>query len=73
MLARQRQQRILDEVRRYGGVRVADLVDLLEVSDMTVRRDLDLLAGQGLLDKVHGGATAPGRTSTDEPGFEANG
>lgn len=37
---------------------------------MTVRRDLDLLAKKGLLDKVHGGAIAPGRTSTDEPGFE---
>ena len=38
---------------------------------MTVRRDLEVLASQGLVDKVHGGATAPGRTSTDEPGFEA--
>jgi len=71
LLAKERQAYILERVRERGAVRVSDLTRALEVSDMTVRRDLDLLAGQGLLDKVHGGATAPGRTSTDEPGFEA--
>jgi DeoR/GlpR family transcriptional regulator of sugar metabolism len=70
LLARERQAYILERVRERGAVRVSDLTQALAVSDMTVRRDLDLLAGQGLLDKVHGGATAPGRTSTDEPGFE---
>ncbi len=38
---------------------------------MTVRRDLDTLAESGLLEKVHGGATARGSLSTEEPGFEA--
>jgi DeoR/GlpR family transcriptional regulator of sugar metabolism len=71
MLAGQRQLLILEEVRRRGAVRVAELTELLEVSDMTIRRDLDVLAAAGLVDKVHGGATAPGRLSTDEPGFEA--
>ena len=59
MLARQRQARIVDEVRRHGGVRVSDLTSLLEVSDMTVRRDLEELERQGLLQKVHGGARTP--------------
>src|SRR5664279_1735309 len=71
MLAGQRQLLILEEVRLRGAVRVAELTELLDVSDMTVRRDLDVLAGAGLVDKVHGGATAPGRLSTEEPGFEA--
>lgn len=71
MLARERQAYITDRVRQRGAVRVSDLTRELEVSDMTVRRDLDLLARQGVLDKVHGGATAPGRNSTDEPGFDA--
>jgi DeoR/GlpR family transcriptional regulator of sugar metabolism len=71
MLARQRQERILEEVHRAGGVRVSDLVELLGVSDMTIRRDIAILAGKGLVARVHGGATAlPGR-STDEPGFAA--
>ncbi|MFD1046013.1 winged helix-turn-helix domain-containing protein [Kibdelosporangium lantanae] len=43
---------ILDEVTRTGAVRVSDLVDRLGVSDMTVRRDLEVLARRGLLEKV---------------------
>ena len=70
MLAVQRHKVIVDEVRRRGGVRVSDLTPLLDVSDMTVRRDLDALAGAGLLHKVHGGAVRAGH-SADEPGFEA--
>ncbi|MFL6130627.1 MAG: DeoR/GlpR family DNA-binding transcription regulator [Mycobacteriales bacterium] len=70
MLARQRQALIVDEVRRHGGVRVSDLTTLLDVSDMTIRRDLEELARQGLLEKVHGGAVTAGR-SAEEPGFEA--
>jgi len=71
MLAGQRQKRILDEVLRRSAIRVSELTELLGVSDMTIRRDLDVLASAGLIDKVHGGATAPGRLSADEPGFEA--
>lgn len=57
MLARQRQAVILEETRRTGAVRVSDLVSRLGVSDMTIRRDLDVLAGRGLVEKVYGGAT----------------
>ncbi|MFI6393916.1 DeoR/GlpR family DNA-binding transcription regulator [Nonomuraea sp. NPDC050547] len=71
MLAQQRQQTILERVRASGGVRVADLVRELGVSDMTVRRDLESLAERGLLEKVHGGATTLGPGSTEEPGFTA--
>src|SRR5919205_4176795 len=71
MLADQRRMLIAEEVRRRGAVRVSELTELLGVSDMTVRRDLDALAGSGLIEKVHGGATARARLSTDEPGFEA--
>lgn len=71
MLAPQRQELILEEIRAHGGVRVSDLTDRLGVSDMTIRRDLDALAAKGLLLKVHGGATAVPDHATDEPGFEA--
>ncbi|WP_031166430.1 DeoR/GlpR family DNA-binding transcription regulator, partial [Streptosporangium roseum] len=71
MLAQQRQQAILERVRGSGGVRVADLVRELGVSDMTIRRDLEVLAERGLVEKVHGGATAAGPGSTEEPGFAA--
>jgi DeoR/GlpR family transcriptional regulator of sugar metabolism len=71
VLAQQRQALILEEVRRNGGVRVSDLTRQLNVSDMTIRRDLEALAERGLLEKVHGGATSIAEHSTDEPGFEA--
>jgi DeoR/GlpR family transcriptional regulator of sugar metabolism len=71
MLARQRQERILEAVRTHGGARVSDLVSVLNVSEMTVRRDIATLAGRGLVARVHGGATALDGRSADEPGFLA--
>jgi DeoR/GlpR family transcriptional regulator of sugar metabolism len=71
LLAEQRRALILDEVRRRGGVRVNELTRRLNVSDMTVRRDLDALARQGVVEKVHGGAVPVVEASTHEPGFEA--
>ena len=71
MLARQRQAYILERVREDGAVRVSDLVRDLGVSDMTVRRDLELLHDQGLVVKVHGGAMALSGSAQFEPGFAA--
>ncbi|MEU9920113.1 DeoR/GlpR family DNA-binding transcription regulator [Streptomyces griseoluteus] len=71
LLAEQRRALIVDEVRRRGGARVNELTRQLGVSDMTVRRDLDALARQGVLEKVHGGAVPVVEASTHEPGFEA--
>src|SRR3954449_8624234 len=71
VLARQRQERILEEVRGRGGARVSDLVELLAVSDMTVRRDIAALARRGLVARVHGGATAVSGRSADEAGVAA--
>ncbi len=70
-LARQRQAFILERIREDGGVRVADLVRTLGVSDMTIRRDLELLHERGLLEKVHGGAAAIAGSPMYEPGFTA--
>lgn len=70
MLAHQRQERILAELRRQGAVRVADLTDLLAVSDMTIRRDLEQLTREGVARKVHGGAVLARRVAF-EPGFAA--
>jgi DeoR/GlpR family transcriptional regulator of sugar metabolism len=70
-LARQRHELIVSQVRRAGSARVVDLAEQLDVSEMTVRRDLDVLHDAGLLVKVHGGATVRYEHATDEPGFEA--
>jgi len=71
MLAAERRARILAEVDHHGSVRVSELVPLLGVSDMTVRRDLAALHDEGQLCKVHGGATRRVERGTDEPGFAA--
>ncbi|MEI8409257.1 MULTISPECIES: substrate-binding domain-containing protein [unclassified Kribbella] len=55
----QRQERLMDELRRHGSIRVREFAALLGVSELTVRRDIAALASQNLLTKVHGGATLP--------------
>ena len=49
---------IIHAVRAPGGARVADLVAATGVAPMTVRRDLAELERQGILRRVHGGATS---------------
>jgi DeoR/GlpR family transcriptional regulator of sugar metabolism len=68
-LAQQRHDQIVNEVGVRGAARVADLADLLGVSDMTVRRDLEILHEAGRVVKVHGGATSVASHVRDEPGF----
>ena len=53
-----RRTRILERVRRNGGASVSELARELDVSPITVHRDLELLASEGLLERVHGGARA---------------
>lgn len=69
MLATQRQSTILAELDRSGAVRVSHLAELLGVSDMTVRRDLNTMQQAGMLIKVHGGARVRHDQSAAEPGF----
>jgi DeoR/GlpR family transcriptional regulator of sugar metabolism len=59
-----RRAQILERIRRQGGVSVAELADDHGVSAITVHRDLAELAGEGLIERVHGGARALG----DPPG-----
>jgi DeoR/GlpR family transcriptional regulator of sugar metabolism len=56
MLAAERRAAILRTLQAGGSVRVADLAAQFDVSEMTVRRDLESLDAQDLLHKVHGGA-----------------
>ena len=72
MLAAQRKARILEEVSAKGAMRISDLAGSLGVSEVTIRRDVETLAAQGLVEKVHGGVTANALSSTVEPPFSAN-
>ena len=58
MLAQERFEKILELLRTEQSVTVAELTKKLNISESTIRRDLTTLHKQGLLIKVHGGATA---------------
>src|SRR5947208_3601674 len=59
MLKRERQVYILHQVDLHNKVLSADLSQHINVSDDTIRRDLQELAEAGKLIKVHGGAMSP--------------
>ncbi len=56
----ERRTRVLDLLQRRGTVRVNDLAAELDVSVITIRRDISMLAEQGLVRRVRGGATLLG-------------
>lgn len=58
MLANERREAILRAVERQGSITVKVLAEEMGVSAVTLRQDVRELAGQGLLNRVHGGATA---------------
>jgi len=58
LIAAQRRARIVELVNRRGILSVAELARQVGASLMTLRRDLALLDGQGLLRRTHGGAVA---------------
>jgi DeoR/GlpR family transcriptional regulator of sugar metabolism len=55
-----RRAQILERIQRDGGVSVADLARDHAVSQVTVHRDLEQLAREGLVERVHGGARVIG-------------
>lgn len=52
-----RRAQLLEALHRDGSVRVSDLTKTLGVAAVTIRRDITELAGEGLVRRVHGGAT----------------
>lgn len=53
-----RRNRIEEMIHSNPEVRVDELADILQVSRMTIRRDLDYLENRKLLVRTHGGAVA---------------
>src|SRR5664280_1156893 len=69
VFARERQQHIARAVEEHGRVRVTDLAERFDVSEVTIRKDLRVLETEGRVVRAHGGALAPGR-SRPERAFE---
>ena len=62
-----RQLQILQLVERHQRISVADICTTFNISTATARRDLDALAGEGKVQRVHGGAIALIQTQTEQP------
>jgi DeoR family glycerol-3-phosphate regulon repressor/DeoR family fructose operon transcriptional repressor len=63
-----RRAEMLRLLRQLGQVTVTEMSSRFEVSLDTIRRDLDALADQGLISRIHGGAIpADGMASADSP------
>jgi DeoR/GlpR family transcriptional regulator of sugar metabolism len=63
MISEERSAFILKEIEDRGSVSVLDLTQRLNVSEMTIRRDLADLEKEGVIRRVHGGAVnARGRS-----------
>ena len=63
MLNEERRRRILEIISEEGRGLVKDLAARLETSQVTIRKDLESLHSEGLLQRSHGGAL-PVRTGT---------
>lgn len=64
MQARNRRKEVMATLKHQKTVYVKDLADSLEVSDMTIRRDLHRLADLGMVTLIHGGAVLNEGTAT---------
>lgn len=68
LIPAQRRQRIRDYLALHGVAHGAALSELLKVSEATIRRDLDWLEGEGIVERTHGGAALSHRLP-NEPDY----
>ena len=66
MFAAERRQAILDLVHSRGVVSLHDLAVAVQSSEVTVRRDIQALESDGLVDRRRGGAALPGGLSHEQ-------
>ena len=72
MLATQRKALIMERLTQAGALKISHLAGEMLVSEVTIRRDIEELAEQGLLSKVHGGVTLNSMSLVNEPPFATN-
>lgn len=56
LLSEPRRRRILEWIQEEGAARVRDLAGAFQVSEATIRQDLERLEAEGLITREHGGA-----------------
>lgn len=66
LVPEERRRRIAQRIKEDGSVTVSKLEGELNVSPMTIRRDLELLEQEGKARRTHGGAVLPGYASHED-------
>ena len=56
MLSNQRREKTLKLIREDGHAKVLDLSRIFEVTEVTIRHDLEQLEKKGFITRKHGGA-----------------
>jgi DeoR family transcriptional regulator of aga operon len=67
LLNTERQQQIAQFIREYKRATVAELSERFDVSEATIRRDLEKLDSEGEIQRAHGGAVAVERAAPEPP------
>ncbi|GAA3403693.1 DeoR/GlpR family DNA-binding transcription regulator [Paenibacillus hodogayensis] len=67
MLVAERYEKIVQLVNERGSIRVSELSELCEVTEETIRRDLDRLEQGGRLRRSHGGAVSVKDQQSETP------
>ena len=61
----ERHQYILDKLKKEGSVNVLDICEEMNVSSVTIRKDLKVLEDKNLLFRTHGGGTLSNPYTSD--------
>jgi DeoR family transcriptional regulator, aga operon transcriptional repressor len=67
MLNEERRRAILESVNRDGRALVGELARHFDTSEVTIRKDLEILHSHGLLHRTHGGALPARGTALTDP------
>lgn len=67
MLNEERRRAILDQLTHHGRVLVTELAEKFETSQVTIRKDLEVLHAQGLVHRTHGGALPAREGALEDP------
>jgi DeoR family transcriptional regulator of aga operon len=67
LLNEERRRAILEILGRHGRVLVGELAHQFETSQVTIRKDLEILQAQGLAHRTHGGALPAREGALEDP------
>ena len=70
LLNEERRRAILHALNRDGRVLVKDLAKEFQISQITIRKDLEILQSRGLLNRTHGGALTPHSGTLSDPSLQ---